>query len=208
MTSAKSAMKNFLTLPLFLALLHLPLASPAMGQEGESFKMAGINVQRVFQEFHKTGRTEKQINQARIKIQKADRKVRAQLQRMERAVTAEAEKANDDSLSEDDKKALRDKLTLMLSERSQLNQERKKRYDGSNNQLNQDMINTMAGILGEIQRFVQSYAEENGFDIVFDLSGTSTNQLPPVMAGKGMADITSIVIAQLNQEDPNVDQKR
>lgn len=208
MTFTKSAMKNLPAYSLFLIFTLLASPNLAKGQEDKEFKMAAIDAQRVFQEFYKTERTESEINEARIRIQKADLQMRAEVRKVERIITEEAEKGNNEASSEEEKKALSERVTQMIDGRNKMNQERVNRYDESNKQLNSDMLNTMTGILGEIERFVKVYGEKNGFDIVFDISGTSTNQLPPVLGGKSLVDITTAVIAELNGGKPDVDPKR
>jgi len=180
----------------------------AFGQETGDFKMAGIDIQRVFQEFHKTARTEKEINEARIRIQKADRQMRSEVRKVDMRLTEESKKGQAQNLSGEEGKAEEERISKMVADRNKINQERIDRHNANNQQLNRDMMNTMAGLLGEIQRFVEAYAEKGGYDIVFDLSGTSTNQIPPVLGGKALVDITSAVIAELNKGEANVDPKR
>ncbi len=201
-------MKNLPAVPLFLVVFFLGFPSLAFGQEADDFKVAGVNIQRVFQEFYKTTKTEQDINEERIRIQKTDRQLRSQLSKVDKQLAKESQKAKDDTLSDEEKEAHTAKIERMVAERNKLNQDRASRYEANNSQLNQDMMSTMSGLLGEIQRFVEAHAEENGYDVVFDLSGTSTNQMVPVIGGKGLLDITETVIAELNKVQPKVDPKQ
>jgi outer membrane protein len=195
-------MKNlpaFAPFTLFLISFILGMPSSVSGQEDDSFKVATVDVQRVFQEFHKTLQTEQDINEERIRIQKADRQMREQLKLMDRKLVTLNEEGLEKALTDEDKEAHAEKMKRLVEERNKLNGERQGRYDASNNQLNRDMMQTMLGILGEIHRFVESHAEKAGYDVVFDLSGTSTNQTPSILGGKGMVAITATVIAELNK---------
>ena len=193
-------MKNLHTSILFFVLSALGMTSLVSAQEADDFKVAGVNVQQVFQAYHRTTQTENDVNEERIRIQKSDRQIRSQMKLADKQIT-EFGKARDLSgLTEEEKAARAETMQALLSRRNKLNDERVSKYEQSNNQLNQDMMTTMAGILGSIQRFVESYSEKSGYDVVFDLSGTSTNQTAPVIGGKGIIDITAAVIAELNKE--------
>lgn len=202
MSSSQSAMKNLTTSFLFLLLSLFGASGQLSGQETDDFKVAGVDVQRVFQEFHKTRQTEKDVNEERIRIQKSDRQFRGQLKLVDRNLGEEAKKGDDESLTEEAKELHDQKMKRLVFERNKLNQERLAGYEQSNNQLNRDMMATMQGILGEIQRFVAAHAEKSDYSLVLDTSGTSTNQTTLVLGGKGIIDITATVIAELNKDDP------
>lgn len=196
-------MKNHLSFPLLLLTVLLGLSEVVHAQEdGGEFKAAGVDIQRVFQEFYKTRKTENDITEERILIEKADRKLRSQLKMADKEIKEGVEKAEGVEMTEEERANFNKKIARMAEERNRLSLERKARYKQNNNNLNRDMMITMKGLLGQIQRFVQAHAEKSGYDIVFDTSGTSTNQTPPVLGGKGILDITATVIAELNRENP------
>ena len=192
-------MKNIplFSLCLFLSVLGVP--SFVAGQESDDFKVTGVDVQKVFQHFHKTLLTESQVNEERIQIQKTDQELRDEIQLASRALNAEREKYRDVKFSEEEAKAKMEIDSKLLAKYNQLIRNRKGRYDTSNGQLNQKMKQAMTGILAEVQRFIKAHAEERGYFMVLDTSGTSTNQTSPVIGGKGITDITDEVIAGLNK---------
>ncbi len=208
MTRPKRAMKNHLSFPLLLLTVLLGLSEVVHAQEdGGEFKAAGVDIQRVFQEFYKTRKTENDITEERILIEKADRKLRSQLKMADKEIKEGVEKAEGVEMTEEERANFNKKIARMAEERNRLSLERKARYKQNNNNLNRDMMITMKGLLGQIQRFVQAHAEKSGYDIVFDTSGTSTNQTPPVLGGKGILGITATVIAELNRENPALKDK-
>jgi len=210
MTPEKRAMKN---IPSFGFLLLLPmvlfLSSVCVGYSQEDdFQAAGIDIQQVFQEYYKTTRTERDINEERIRIQKADRQVRAQIKVIQDRIRVESEKGRDETMSEDAKAELQQKIDFLIFERDKMNRERMMKLQQNNALLDQNMMKTMQGLLEEIQRFVTSHSEESGYDIVFDISGTTTNQTPAVLGGKGIRDITASVIMELNRENSPLEEKQ
>jgi len=188
-------MKKKFPFSLFLFLSLLGLTSFVAGQENEDFKVVGVDVQKVFQHFHKTLQTETQINEERIRIQKADQVLEDGVFKAQRALNAERKKALGLELTEQGMKKDAD----LLAKFNKLSEERKVQYDASNNQLNQKMTQSMQGILSEIQRFIVAHAEKRGYFMVLETSGASTNQTSPVIGGKGITDITDEIIAELNK---------
>jgi len=192
-------MKKLPIFSFFLFLSFLGAPSLVVAQEKDDFKVAGVDVQKVFQEFNKTLQTEERVNEERIRIQKIDQKFRQELKLAKGILEAEQEKEQSSALSEEELKMQTEKVKKMFGDYNQMNREREARYNASNKQLNQSMGQTMLGILAEIQRFIKAHAEEVGYDMVLDMSGTTTNQTSPVIGGKGIKDITAEVIAELNK---------
>lgn len=208
MSRSQRAMKNLLLKPLFLPIVFLALVGLAPAQESdEEFKVVGIDVQRVFQEFYKTKQTENRITEARIGIHKADRKLRAQVKMATKEIEDEKNEVKGVELNEVEQANYDRKIARMTLDRDRLNAERVSLYRKSDGQLNQDMMTTMKGLLGEIHRFIKAHAEETGYDMVLDTSGTTTNQTSPVLGGKGIRDITATVIAELNRDNPDLKEK-
>lgn len=79
--------------------------------------------------------------------------------------------------------------------------ERESRYQYANKELDNQMRGKMRGILEEIRGLVTQYAKKENFAIVFDKSGTNTNQVLSLIYGKNMTDITAVVRQQLNKEE-------
>lgn len=201
-------MKNLLLTQLFLLAASFCLMGTVSAQDkDEEFKVVGVDVQRVFQEFYKTQQTEHRITQERIRIQKADRKLRAQLKMASKEIQEEVMEVDGVELNEVELANFERKIARMTQDRDRLNAERINLFRKSDNQLNSDMMTTMKGLLGEIHRFIKAHAEETGYDMVLDTSGTTTNQTSPVIGGKGIRDITATVIAELNRDNPDLKEK-
>ncbi|MEJ6578789.1 MAG: hypothetical protein QNL68_03230 [Akkermansiaceae bacterium] len=196
---------RFLELPFLFAVagLFMQTGITIAQEDADDFKAASVNVQKVFQEDYKTRTTEAPINEGRIRIEKADNTVKIRMKVLADQSDDARAKIKSGERGEEEVEALREQVRQLIEERVALNKGRKMRYQQSNQQLNQDMIKTMRGILAEIRRFASEHAESADYDAVFDISGTSTNQTPPILFGRDMVDLTSILIAELNKEDSN-----
>lgn len=80
--------------------------------------------------------------------------------------------------------------------------ERQSRNQYAHNKLDNQMRVKMRGILEEIRGLVTQLTKKENFAIVFDRSGTNTNQVPSLIYGKNMTDIKAVVMQQLNKEEP------
>ncbi|MDC0315096.1 hypothetical protein OAL62_01750, partial [bacterium] len=73
----------------------------------------------------------------------------------------------------------------------------------ANSRLDQQMKGKMGGILKEISELVNQNAEAENFTIVFEKAGINTNQVTPLLYGKGLIDITAALMVELNKDRPD-----
>ena len=55
----------------------------------------------------------------------------------------------------------------------------------------------------EIRDLVASQAERKGYDLVFDLDGTNSSQVPMLLFAKDAIDITPMILKKLNESSPS-----
>lgn len=191
---------RFFQLPALFAFVGLLfLGGVSQGQEvGEDFKMASVDLQRLFQEYHKTLKTEGQVVEERLAIEKADQIAKVRLKLRMDEIQRNSSLINDGTLDEGQKKDLRIATDRLAEEYATANRERLGRYQESSEKLNQEILKTMSGILTEIKRFIGEHARKADYDLVLDISGTSSNQTPLILSGRGTTDITETLIAELN----------
>lgn len=170
-------------------------------------KIALINMERVFDEYHKT----KTAN-AKFKVRGEEIDVkRKELVTKVKTLKAEFDKLNaeyrDKSLNENarDKKreAGEDKLTELKEAEGNLMEFDKVFKKEITDQMRQMQLQ----IVGEIRGVIQTYAAENKIDIVFDCSGKTLNNVESVMYFGSSLDITEPILAIMNKNAPEAGQK-
>ena len=85
-----------------------------------------------------------------------------------------------------------------------LDRERREFLQRRNNALNEKMVQKMRGILEEIRKLVEDRAKSDDYDYVFDKSGLSTSQVPFLLYTKDAADLTPLLLKNLNKDAPKV----
>lgn len=189
-----------------LTLVFLAFAGMKAQGEEEKFRVGMVDVQRVFQEFYKTRDAEEAITERRILIQKEDRRVRSRMAEINYELREINREGAAEETTEEKREELRRKFEGLEARRNLLDQQRENSHKEAHERLNQEMLQTMQGILGEIHRFVKDFGDGRGFDLILDSSGTTINQTAPVLGGQGMDDLTAIMIAELNRTDPALGQ--
>ena len=64
------------------------------------------------------------------------------------------------------------------------------------------MLARMDVLLREIHLLVAEQAEDLGFDLVFDLDGAGTSQVPMLLYARDAADITPMILKELQKRVP------
>lgn len=170
-------------------------------------KIAFINMERVFDEYHKT----KTAN-ARFKVRGEEIDVkRKELVTKAKTLKAEFDKLNaeyrDKSLNENAREKKReageDKLTELKEAEGNLMEFDKVFKKEISDQMRQMQLQ----IVGEIRGVIQTYAAENKIDIVFDSSGKTLNNVESVMYFDFSLDITEPILAIMNKNAPEAEKK-
>jgi outer membrane protein len=181
--------------PAILALLVL--ATPVFAEK-EQLKVATVDMQRIFKNYHRTAAARKECNVelARIQKQDEDRLVRI------REIDAEMEKLRkqlDDSTIAESK---RGKLFQQAGDRRQegiaLERERRDFVEGRRRLVNERMAQKINELVTEIRRQLDEIAKAEDYDYVFDASGLSASQVPFVLCSKAEEDLTEVVLTKLN----------
>ncbi|MDB4541143.1 OmpH family outer membrane protein, partial [Akkermansiaceae bacterium] len=106
-------------------------------------------------------------------------------------------------ISEEEVETLTIQRQSVTQHLQKLDQERAAFNNQANSRLDQQMKGKMGGILKEISELVNQHAEAENFTIVFEKAGTNTNQVTPLLYGKGLIDITAALMVELNKDRPD-----
>lgn len=181
------------------------LAPGLWGQEAAQAKpkAAMVNIQELFREYYKSIDAEKLVNIERARIQKENNDRRERIRSLD-ATLKEINRLMKSGESKDEQKreSLAREAGLLFQERESLERQRKQMVQARHKKLNRHMMGRMKGILKEIRGIVVDYADQRGYDYVFDSAGLSTSQVPFVLYAKGATDITPMILTELNKDAP------
>ncbi len=191
-------MKKHLTTSLLTLALILAGTTGALAQT----KIGSVDMEKVFKNYYKTKEAESRMNEARSAVKRdLDEKVDKR-----KALEAEITKLNDEvkkpELSNEKRAAKneeREKKIAVWQEQTKSLQDfaqEKEKEIASKTALIRD------GIVSNIQKVISDKVKADGFDLVFDVSGKSFNNVPVVLYAKESYDFTNDVVTKLNAERP------
>jgi outer membrane protein len=176
------------------------LAVPAVAQD--KLKIATVDMQTLFKQYHRTNEAQKEINVERAKIQQNNNERLETIRALEDELQSFRKQLEDPAISEKKKQDLYKIFQRKTQEGVALDRERREFLQRRNTALNEKMVQKMRGILEEIRKLVEDRAKSDDYDYVFDKSGLSTSQVPFLLYTKDATDITAGLLDLLNKDAP------
>ena len=174
----------------------------AAGAQDAALKIATVDMQELFKQYHRTNEAQKQINVERARIQKDNNERLARIRELETNLGNLKKQIEDPSINDSKKQALFKDWQMQQQEGIALDRERREFLQRRNQALNEKMVQRMKGILEEIRKLVEEKAKTDDYDYVFDKSGLSTSQVPFLLYTKDATDVTASLLKDLNKDAP------
>ncbi len=176
----------------------LALGGVAAAQEGR-LKIATVDMQQLFKEYHRTNEAQKQINVESARIQKENNERLARIRELDTELQNMRKQLEDPSLADSRKQTVFNEWQMKQQEAVALDRERREFQQRRGQALNEKMVQRMKGILEEIRKLVEEQAKKEDYDHVFDKSGLSASQVPFLLYTKDATDITAVLLKDLNK---------
>ncbi len=173
--------------------------------EEEKLRTAVVNIQKLFRNYHKVDKAEEEINMERARIQKEHNDVAGRLRSMDQSLRELEISLQSTNLTGRNRSSLEREKGVRFHERERINHERRSDLQARHTELNRKMVARMDALLKEIQDLVAVQAEGLGFDLVFDIDGTSTSQVPMLLFARDAMDLTPMILKELNKNAPSRD---
>ena len=173
--------------------------------EEEKLRTAVVNIQKLFRNYHKVDKAEEEINMERARIQKEHNDVAGRLRSMDQSLRELGVSLQSTNLTGQNRSSLEREKGVRFHERERINHERTSDLQARHTELNRKMVARMDALLQEIHDLVAGQAERLGFDLVFDIDGTSSSQVPMLLFVRDAMDITPMILKELNKNGPSRD---
>jgi len=173
--------------------------------EEEKLRTAVVNIQKLFRNYHKVDKAEEEINMERARIQKEHNDVAGRLRSMDQSLRELEVSLQSTNLTGQNRSSLEREKGVRFHERERINHERTSDLRARHTELNRKMVARMDALLQEIHDLVAVQAERLGFDLVFDVDGTSSSQVPMLLFARDAMDITPMILKELNKNGPSRD---
>lgn len=186
----------------FSAALAAAIISFGSASAADKINIATVDMQELFKQYYRTNEAQKQINVERARIQKDNNERLSRIRELEESLGTLRKQLEDPAINDSKKQTLYKDFQAKQQEGVALDRERREFLQRRNQALNEKMVQRMKGILEEIRKLVEEQAKKDNYDYVFDKSGLSTSQVPFLLYTKDAADITSVLLKDLNKDAP------
>jgi len=173
----------------------VPAAAPQL-------RIATVDMQELFKQYHRTLEAQQQINVDRARVQKENNERLARVKQVQEQIELLGKQLEDPAVNEAKKNALFKEWQTRQQEGIALDRERREFSQRRTQALNEMLVRKMKGILEEIRKIVEEQAKLDNFDFVFDRSGLSSSQVPFMLYTKDSTDITAVLLKRINKEAP------
>lgn len=167
-----------------------------------ALRIATVDMQQLFKDYHRTDDVQKQLNLERTRIQKEVNDRQTRLRELENNLSNLRKQIDDPSISESKRQAIFKDWQMQQQEGLALTRDLKEFSDRKKRALDEMMVQRMKAILNEIRKLVEEQAKGENYDYVFDRSGLSTSQVPFLLFTKDATDITASLLKDLNKDAP------
>lgn len=193
---------------LFRRLFSIALAASLFtAANAQNLKVATVDMQELFKQYHQTIEAQEQINLERAKINQSNEERLVRIKEIETNLVNFKKQIDDPSVNESKKQGLKKDFELQKQEGIQLDKERREFIQRRTEALNQNMMERMKSILNDIRKLVEERSKADNYDLVIDKSGASNSQIPVLLYSKDSMDITASLLKVLNKDAPVSDKK-
>jgi outer membrane protein len=193
---------------LFRRFLTVAFAASLISIAGaQNLKVATVDMQELFKQYHLTNAAQEQINVERAKINQLNEDRLVRIREIEASLESYKKQVEDPSVNESKKQSIAKDFKLLQQEGMQLDKERQGFIQRRTEALNQNMIERMKSILEDIRKLVEERSKADNYDLVIDKSGTSNSQIPVILYSKDSMDITASLLKVLNKDAPATEKK-
>lgn len=175
----------------------------SLAVSAEEFKVAVIDMEKVFQEYYKTKIADANLKrQAEIYKQYSD-KLNESLLKLQEEFKSLRDAAQNIALSDVERENRRlgaqDKYRQLKEKEEEL-----KQYSTDKQTQLRDQYEEQRGVLlGEIKETIQRRCKAEGYMLVLDMSGKTLNNIPSIVYSSPVLDLTESVLKEINMAAEN-----
>ncbi len=172
------------------------------GANAQRLKIATVDMERLFNEYHKTSSVQRDINIERARIQKDNNLRLKDIRDIDDSLQKIREQLKDKELGDKKRQDLRQEAGDLSQDGIHKERERSEFLERRNRTLSEKMTKQMRAILVTIQRVASERATAGNYDYIFDQSGNSNQGIPFVLHARDTTDLTDSLLEEINQDAP------
>lgn len=198
-------MFSFMKLIVLSCLMILSLVASASKVQADEMKIASVDVRKIFKSWKFAIDSEQKLEAAREALERANNERRAVINQyqMERSKMHQEYQANRSEVTPEEKAKLDRKFIDLGRDSFALEQDRRDFYSKAKRNLDREVTAQSRLILDRITEAVQAYALAQNFDMVVEMGGHTTRNMPLFVHLQNAEDITEAVLKNLNKASEN-----
>ena len=176
--------------------------SRALAAGGGDQKIATVNLQKVFDTYYKTVRSNSALQQEAADMEKERKSMIDSEKKAETDWQKLIEKAEDQAVSAEERARSKKEAQQKLTEAKSAGEAIQEFDRAAGAKLREKRRQRTDDILKEIRGVLDGEAKVGGYSLVLDVSGESANMAPVVLYSNGAYDLTENLIKELNAGAP------
>jgi outer membrane protein len=191
-------MKKYLIIPFLSLVLSLGSAVNASAQ----IKIGSVDMKKIFDSYWRTKEAETKMSETRATLKRDLDERNEKRKELQDAI----EKLNDEikkpELSKEKAQAKMKEREDKIGEWQNMMRELQQYQAEKEKQLADQTLRIRNGLVDEIKKVIDAKVKSENFDLVFDSSGNSINNVPVILHSKESYDFTKEIIDKLNADRP------
>lgn len=177
-----------------------PADTVSSAETSSPLRLAVVDVQELFREYYKTAEAQEKLNIQRTLVSKQLNERKENAAKYQQEFVIRLNKVKDPKTSVLDKVKLESELKQLSDALQKDALMTSQAYKSQVQDLDRQMELKMDGILAEIQTLAEIQAKKAGYDMVIDISGSSTNLVPMLVFARHSENITAALLKELNKD--------
>jgi outer membrane protein len=170
--------------------------------QAETNKIGIIDMQRVWDKYHKTKQAQAQVDDQTADFEKRKKAMLEDYQKANRDYKKLIDSAQDQAVSVEERDRRKSAAEKKLLEIKEIEQDANLYQQTINEQLKMQARRMTETILRDIRELVEAKAKAGGYTLVIDVAAKSAVGTPIVLYTNGQNDMTQEVLSQLNSTAP------
>ncbi len=184
-----------------ILILTLIVVAPIASTQAQ-INIAVINLEKVFNGYHKTEETQGLLNERLAQFQKEMQEMQTDFQKLVDETQKLRDQVTDQALSTtaraERQKAFEAKIKQVQDMERKIQEFRATR----GKQFDEQSIRMRQGIVEEINKVVEKFGKDNKLNLILDISGKSMAATSVVLYSDGLRDITEDILKLMNNNRP------
>jgi outer membrane protein len=184
-----------------ILILALIIAAPLASIQAQS-NIVIINLQKVFNEYHKTQETQGLLNERLNQFQKEMQEMQTDFQKLVDETQKLRDQVMDQALSPAAKAERQKAFEAKIKQVQDMERKVQEFRSSRARQFEEQSARMRQGIIEEITKVVEKFGKDNKFNLILDVSGKSMAATSVVLYADGYRDITEDILKILNSNRP------